>query len=439
MSMLPPQPVTLTCPNCRSTYQTPVFQLIDVGQAPELKQALLSGRVNVAICPNCGSGGMLATPMVYHDPAKQFFFSLFPPEIQATPQEQEQFLGTLTQLIMRTLPADAPKGYLLTPRRFISLTSMLDAILEGEGIPREALEAQRKRSQLLGQLVQAVEDEAELRRLVEANKDAIDYEFFLTIGAYIEASEQEQDAESQRIFTTLRDRLMEISGFDAQAEGLPEEPDVEQAVAALAEADEARLPELIAEYRPAIDYEFYETLAERIDAAHRAGDSAGAERLDARRTLIRETVERMDREAQAMFEGAAQALQAAIESDDPRAVLREHQDQLGEAFLLMLDANLQQAQRSGNTTLAERLQAIGQMASEVVQESLTPEERLIGQLLGAEKPQDATKLLRQNAAMINSDFVKRLNEMSSEMEQSGRKETSDRLRQLAREAASMLF
>ena len=48
-------------------------------------------------------------------------------------------------------------------------------------------------------------------------------------------------------------------------------------------------------------------------------------------------------------------------------------------------------------------------------------------------------MLRQNAASITSDFVKRLNEMAEEMEAAGRKELSDRLRQLGREAASMLF
>src|SRR5687768_582914 len=101
MSMLPPQPVSITCPNCRTQYQVPIFQFVDVGQAPEMKQALLAGRINVAVCPNCGTGGMLASPMLYHDPAKQYLFALFPQEIQATPQEQEQFIGTLTQYAMR--------------------------------------------------------------------------------------------------------------------------------------------------------------------------------------------------------------------------------------------------------------------------------------------------------------------------------------------------
>ncbi len=438
MSMLPPQPVSLTCPNCRTTYQAPVFQLVDVGQAPELKQALLSGRINVAICPQCGTGGMLAAPMLYHDPAKQYLFALFPQEVKATPQEEEQFIGTLTQYIMRSLPADAPKGYLLTPRRFITLSSMLDTILEGEGIPKAALEAQRKRSDLLGQLLQAGDDDQAVKRIVDANKDAFDYEFFLTIAAYIEAAEQEQDEESLRLFTDLRDRLVEMTGFQGDVEGT-DEPDTAEAVDALLGAEEPALPNLVADHRHVIDYAFYEMLAGRIDVARDAGDVAEASRLEARRDLIRDMAEKMDRETQTLFESATRTLQEVLEADDPRAVLTQHREELGEAFLFVLSANAQQAERGGDKAMANRLAEIQRMAVEVVQESLSPEERLIGQLLAAEQPQDSTKLLRQNASLITTDFVKRINEMSGEMEQAGRKEIGDRLKQLGREAASMLF
>ncbi len=442
MPMLPPQAVSMTCPNCSTKFQAQVFQLVDVGQVPEMKQALLSGRINVAVCPNCSAGGMLATPLLYHDPAKQFFFSLFPPEVQATPQEQENFIGTFTQFVMRDLPADVPKGYLLTPRRFISLSTMLDTILEGEGISKEALEGQRKRTALLGRLLQADNDQVALQKLADENKEQLDYEFFLTIAAYIEAAEQDQDEESLRRFTDLRTFLSGYTGIDLDniAEGESEdELDIDSAVDALLEADEAQLPELIAEYRPMLDYTFYEAVTSRVDAAHTAGSTEEAERLATRRDLVRETVERMDQEAQQLFEAAAQTLQSVLEADDLRAALVEHREQINEAFLLVVGANAQHAERVGNQAAVDTLNEIARLAPEVVQEALSPEERFIGQLLAAEKPQDATKLLRQNASSINSDFVKRLNELSSEMETAGRKEQSDRLRQLGREAASMLF
>jgi hypothetical protein len=438
MATLPPQPVGIKCPNCGTSFQTPVFQLVDVGQQPELKQALLSGRLNVAICPKCGAGGLLATPLVYHDPDKQLFFSLFPQEVQAKPEEQERFIGALQQIVLQNIPADKPKGYLLNPRRFITLTSMLDALLEAEGIPKEALIAQRKRTELLGRLLQAEEDEAQISKLVEENKDAFDYEFFVTLSAYIEASEAEQDQESLERFTGLRDRLLQLTGFDASAIG-GDEPSADAAIDALLNAEEDTLQEQIAEYRPVIDYDFYAALTDRADAARTAGDTAEAERIEARRALILETTERMDREAQAMFEGAAQTLREVLQADDLRQALVERREQLSEAFLLVVAANRDTAERTNKPDIIERLNEIERLTIEVVQESMSPEERFIGQLLSTEKPQDATKLLRQNAAKITPDLVKSINQLAEEMEKNGRKEMSDRLRQLGREAASMLF
>ena len=40
-----------------------VFTLIDVGLQPELKNYLLAGQLNVAVCPNCGTPAMIADQM----------------------------------------------------------------------------------------------------------------------------------------------------------------------------------------------------------------------------------------------------------------------------------------------------------------------------------------------------------------------------------------
>lgn len=438
MSTLPPQTVALSCPNCGTRFQTPVYQYVDVGLQPELKQALLSGRLNVAVCPNCGSGGLLATPLVYHDPDHQLFWALFPQEVNAKPEEQERFIGTLQQLAMRNVPADKPKGYLLNPRRFITLTSMLDAILEAEGISKEDLARQRQRTELLARLLQAETDDEALGKLVDENRGALDYEFFMTLAAYVEAAGAEGDTESLGRFEALREKLLELTGTEDPTAG-EAEPSIAAAVDALLDGDDDGLPELIAEYRPVIDYGFYEAVTDRAEAAREAGDSAAAERIEARRAAILETTERMDREAQELFEGAANALRAVLEAEDPREALREHRAELGEAFSLVLDANRDAAERAGRSDVVERLDQIGQLAVEVVEESLSPEERLIAQLLGAETPKEATSLLRQNAAQVNADFVKRLNGMAAEMDGNGREEAATRLKQLGREAASLLF
>ncbi len=140
-----------------------------------------------------------------------------------------------------------------------------------------------------------------------------------------------------------------------------------------------------------------------------------------------------------MFDAGADLLRKTLDAADPGQVLRERSDQINEAFMLVLQSNLAAAERSGQVELAERLRAIEHLATSIVEESLSPEDRFISQLLQAETPQSAAKLLRQNPAMITPAFVKRLNELADQMDQNGRKPAGERLRQLAREASVMLF
>ena len=421
-----------------------VFTVIDVGVQPELKNYLLAGQLNVAVCPNCGTPAMIAAPLIYHDPAKQLFLIHFPQQLNARPEEQERFIGDATSLIMRELPPDAPKGYLLAPRRFLTLNSLLDAVLEADGISREVIEAQRARVELISRMAEAFEQgEQQLAAAVAQNKAALDYEFFATLTAFADASAQGGRDDSAQLLENLRAKLIELTGFDAssleQHADEYEDLDLEEAIQRLADAPDAELEQTIAELRPVIDYSFFEAWTGRIDAAAQAGDSATAERMAARRALILETVERMDKQAQEMFESGAAVLEEILAAPDTAAALRERADQIDEAFLLVLQANAAAAERMGNTQAVARLAEIERLSLEIAQESLSPEDRFINDLLAADKPQDATKLLRQNPRMITTDFVKRLNELADQMEGDGRKPLGERLRQLGREAGAMLF
>ena len=129
----------------------------------------------------------------------------------------------------------------------------------------------------------------------------------------------------------------------------------------------------------------------------------------------------------------------AIESTDPAALLRERRSEINEAFLLVIDLNRAAAERNGQLEVAERLDALQQTALAILEEALTPEERFINQLLAAETPQEATTMLRQNAAAITVPLVQKMNELADEMERDSRKPVGERLRQLAREAGAMLF
>ncbi|MBC8077778.1 MAG: CpXC domain-containing protein, partial [Chloroflexales bacterium] len=220
MPAIAPQPVQITCPNCRTSFRTGIYSLVDAGEQPELKQALLAGQLNLAICPNCGVASALGAPLVYHDAAKQLCFVYFPQELRARPEEQERFVGDVTNFLIKSLPADAPRGYLLKPRRFISQASLIEAIFESDGISKEMLDAQRQRVALIAEFAQAMEDEPELARLAEQHRAALDYEFFATLTAFADANAQQGRMDGATMLAQLRDRLAALAGVD-----LPDEAD----------------------------------------------------------------------------------------------------------------------------------------------------------------------------------------------------------------------
>jgi hypothetical protein len=442
MPPIAPQPVQLTCPNCGTAFRTGVYTLVDVGEQPELKQALLSGQLNVAVCPNCGTASMLGAPLIYHDAAKQLCLVYFPQELNARPEEQERFIGDATSFLLRSLPPDAPRTHLLSPRRFLTLPSLLDAILEGDGVTREMIEAQRQRIDLISQLADALDDDARFDSLVAESRAALNPEFFATLSAFIQATPPDQ-RDSQQVLLMLLSRLQETLGMTEDGlpgeEGEEEDAEIAEMIERLRAASDDELELAVADLRPMIDYTFFEAWTDQIDALEQAGDSEGAAALTARRGRILQIVEDMDREAQAMFEAGSAVLREVLAEEDPIAALRAQGEKVNEALLLALSANMAAAQRTGNHELAQLLEALAATAAQVMEERLTPEDRFIGDLLAAETPQDSTRLLRKNVAIIKPAFVKQLNELSDQEEKRGNKPAAERLRQMAREAGAMLF
>ncbi|MEM8532435.1 MAG: CpXC domain-containing protein [Chloroflexota bacterium] len=435
------QVIQLTCPGCQMQLQARVFMIVDVAQQPELKNYLLSGQLNMVVCEQCGNVSMIAAPLLYHDPEKHLFLVHFPQQLNAQPEDQEKLVGDATSMLMRNLPEDHPKGYLLAPKSFLTLNSLIEAVLEADGVSREVIEAQRRRVDLIGELATAYEESEEaLIQLVDQHRNELDEEFFATITAFAQASQQNGQNESAQVLVQLRDKLIQITGFEETfaEEGESEIP-IDELLKLLIDTPDAELDQVIAEHRPAIDYGFFQALTDRIDAAKQSGDQTTVDQLTARRQLIVETVERIDKQAQEMFDKSLTTLREVMESEDIATALRERQEHIDEAFLLIVEANQAAAERSGNSEAAELLSKIRELAVEVVRESFSPEDRLINDLLEAETPQEATQLLRQNSAVVNADFVKRINELAEQVANDGRQPVSDRLRQLGREAAAMLF
>lgn len=442
------QSVPVTCPSCSNHFTSPVLTIIDVAQNPEAKALLLSGQLNIAVCPQCGSAGHLSAPLVYHDPDNELFLTYMPSELGLPETERHRFIGDLTNRVMSSLPAEQRKGYLLRPQSFLTLEAMLEAILGADGITPEMLEAQKAKTSLLEDLLRSTSEDSR-RAMVQEKADLIDYEFFQILTLNIEMAEaSSRDAAAQELLG-LRKQLLEWTsvGQDvaAREEVLKEfsneisrEELLEKLVEAALAGEEARVETMVAVAHPAIDYVFYQQLTERIEAADRAGNTAEADTLKALRETVLKLTAEIDAEVQRASEQAAQLLHEILESDDMEQTIRANMDRIDDLFLNTLALNLQSAEQSGRQDAVEKLGQLRDILMKLVQESQPPEILFINQLLSTQYPEGSMALLQENRQQVDAQLLEIMRVVGEDLQQTGRPEVAQRLAEIREQATTMV-
>jgi hypothetical protein len=255
------------CPACGYRFTAPLFQIVDVGSQPRLKERLLTGQLNVVTCPQCGSSGAMSGPILYHDPHHDLLLSYLPIELNLPQDQRERLVGDLLRRLMDSIPPEARKGYLFKPQTVLTLDSLVQRILEADGIPPEVLERQRRQGRLLSRLLSA--SDAEVEALAREHDEELDEEFFQLLTSVIDrARRANEDAESQRI-RSLRNRLLGIASWSREAGLTPQMLDEQEARLQLLErfleAEEDQWPELAHTNDGALDYLFFQLLTALIE------------------------------------------------------------------------------------------------------------------------------------------------------------------------------
>jgi hypothetical protein len=442
------QTVPVTCPNCKTQFATPLLSIIDVGQNPEAKTLLLSGRANVAVCPQCGNAGMLNAPLVYHDPEKEILFTYVPQDLGVPDLEQQRIIGELTNRLMSSLPPEQRKGYLLNPRNFLRLEGMIEAILEADGITKEMQEEQRAKAALLDRLLRATSEEAR-QVIAQENDKLVDYEFFQLLSVNLQLAQAEDQDQIVQELLGLRRQLLEWTttgrdvkdreeairslGSEITREGL-----LDRLVeAALADA-QGKIETLVAVARPAIDYVFYQQLTTRIEGAEQAGDAERAKTLKALRERILDLTAQIDAEMQKASEQAARFLETLVNSQDIKASLLANLDEVDEVFLNVLVNEMAAARRAGQAERAEKLEAVNDALSQLLLESQPPEVQFVNQLLAADYPQGSQALLDAQRERVNQELLQVMDLIAEDMNQRGQEDMAQQLAKLRAQAAAML-
>jgi hypothetical protein len=381
-----------------------IQQLFDVAEDPSAKSKLLSGVANFVQCQVCGYQGSLATPIVYHDPEKELLLTYVPPEIGLPRDEQERLLGGMINQVVNNLPAEQKKAYLFTPQANLTMQSLVEQILEADGITKEMIEAQQEKLELLQRLSTTSDEDARLELLKE-NEELVDADLFNLLNRLMETAAGTGDQKSARELEEIQTLLLDNTEIGKQIKQQSEE--VQAAVTALQEAgkeltreklldlvieapNEIRLSAYVSLARPGMDYSFFQMLSERIDRT--SGDEK--QRLESLRDQLLEMTEQIDAQVQARSGQATQLLNQIIQEDDVTTAIQQYAPQIDEFFVQAVQQALDEARNSGDLEKINKLNQIDDLIRQSSQQP--PEVEFLEELLEAPDEEARQKLLESN-------------------------------------------
>ncbi len=407
--------VQTSCPRCKSPVIADLEQLLDVSVDPSVKQRLLSGQVNVIHCPTCGFNGMVSAPLVYHDPEKELLLTYFPPELGLSVNDQERLIGPLINQITNRLPLEKRKAYLLRPQTMLTFQTLIERILEADGITREVLEKQQKRFDLIQRLVGTVSPE-ERKALMQQEEGLIDADFFLMLSQITEAMLAQGDERTARVLASLQQEALNNTKTGQEIKNQTQE--VQEILQKLQQASrqgltreklldlmlearsEAALTALVGLVRNGLDYEFFQILTERIDAAQ---DKTEKERLEALRTKLLEYSRQIDEQIQRRYEQSRRLVQQIASAQNIEQAVEESLEAIDEFFFKALDEELEQARKNADL---ERISRLQRMRAHLEKLSAPPPEvAFLEELLSLPSYEERQKKMQENAELVTEEFL----------------------------------
>ena len=447
--LFPPQGAQVQCPNCGTPYVVPVFSIIDLGANPELKQPLLGGQINTAVCTACGTGGAISAPLMVHVPEKKWLGVIIPAEARMNEVQQQKVIGEMTQALMRKLPQEDRKGYLLQPKQYSDWNRFSEQLWEFEGVTAEMIRRQRAQTELMQSLLTLADDRKALEMAIGRTGDLIDRQFFALFDRLMMMlNAQGQEAEGAR-FMTLREALLELTpagkAVAAQQQRITDfltkiGPNTTHAELVSLLVDLWQEPEgrdvgtaVMMGVPTLFDYEFLLEVAARLEKEPAADEKKALEEM---RELAMTVQQSMQESRQEGMQQAQEVLAQILQAPDLQEALRENADFIDEMFLSLLVANIQQAQKNNSKGAVRRLQAVYDATMEMLQEGLPPELQLINRLLGVATDKAAlSAMMDENRSALTPAFVEAMRAMEAEMRQSGRNELADRVKQVRGQVA----
>ncbi|HAJ06207.1 MAG TPA: hypothetical protein DCL76_06605 [Chloroflexi bacterium] len=405
---------SINCPNCNQRISAEITQILDVSIDNNVKQQVLQKNINIINCPVCSYRGMASTPIVYHDPEKELLLTYTPLEINIPLPEKEKLLGKLTRQIVDKIPVEQRKAYLLQPKEMMSYEALTTIILNNDGITNEMIEQQKQKMSLLQTLMSTETDK--LPEIIKENDNQID-ELFFHIFTTIKNTNTSQHSETlASSMNELEHNLLLHSsvGKESQSyaqalqqsakdlEDLGENITRDSFLDLILKAkDDMQIRCLLSLARPAADYEFFLILSKRIDNSK----EAEKDRLEHIRSLILETIQKIDKATAEKAASTESFLNSILESSDSNEFIQSNIDRVDQSLLLYLQQLINEANKNKDKQKEKQLTDLHEIILQAVHQNSPPEIQFINELLSTPTDNDGEKLLKEKSNLINSELL----------------------------------
>ncbi|HNJ12730.1 MAG TPA: CpXC domain-containing protein [Anaerolineales bacterium] len=417
---------TIACPRCKQMIPANVEQLFDVTHEPAAKQRLLSGQSNHARCQYCGYEGRLATPVVYHDNDKELLLTFFPFELGLPVNEQEKLIGPLIKQVTERLPLEKRKAYLLKPQANLTYESMIETILNKDGISSEMIKTQQERVMLIEKLIRMTSADARLE-MIRQNENAIDEQFFSLFSRIAQNAMQSGQETIARALIDLQRQLLDETAFGRQLRDSVAELEAAQKTLqdagqgltreklldfVLESQNDSRIRAYVSLARGGMDYVFFQLLTEKIEKA--TGEEKT--RMEGIRDKLLGFVSDVDKQMEARYKQAQDFVENLLAQEDIERATQENLENFTQDAVEVVNQLLRQASEKNDYARMGKLQKMVQVLQAA---STPPEVAFIEHLLQA--PDEATldAMLSQNEEMVNQQFIDALSGLVAQMDSQG--------------------
>ncbi len=419
----------ISCPRCRTPITADIQQLFDMNTDPQAKQKLLSGSANTIHCPACGYEGLYPTPIVYHDPEKELLLTFFPPELGLPVNEQERMIGPQINKVVNDLPAEKRKAYLFQAKSMLTFQTLMETILAADGVTKEMLDQQQQKLQLIQRLLSTPTQESR-KEIIAQEESLMDEAFFSLLNRLVEATLAQGDKESAQKLGQFQQELLQETEIgrqileqmkesqkamedlqNAAKEGLTREKLLDLFVTA---PGELYMSTMVGLTRSGLDYEFFQILSQRIDAAK--DESQKLELVELRNFLL-EATEKIDEQIKRELQAARKIVDAIIEAPSIEEGFQKYGNQINEFFVEAVQNALEDARKESDLEKTTRLNQI----LEIIEESNKPPASIefIEKLLTNPDDESLKSMITENMELLDDEFMQTIAGIVAQYEQQG--------------------